>query len=273
MRYTASMLSVLSLIAVACTGSGAEETDARAIPMSQSKAARALRLPVMRPAPSRGARASEQAAVLRVRVLYTGALPKDTTVQARNFNAGCLETFVDSAVARNGNAVVDAIVWIEGAAATLITAPRDDRRPMIVMDGCRLVPRLQVAAPGSTVQLVMRDSLSESFVLVPSSKYAAVDTVVFAFPGQLVPVRSAADSAGVLAVYGAGLPWARAFVAIAPTSGAAVTDADGRAQFALEALGGKAIVRAWHPSMGIVTATVTLTPGTTAHDVTLTFRR
>jgi hypothetical protein len=273
MRCAGWRLLALPLCVIACSGSDAEETEARAVPMSQSKAARALRLPVMRPSLSRRARADDQTALVRVQVLFTGTLPKDTAVQARNFNASCGETFVDSAVARNGNAVIGAIVWVEGAAATFITAARDDRRPTVVLDGCRMLPRLQVAAPGSTVHLVMRDSLSESFVLVPSSKHAPVDTAVFAFPGQLVPVRSAADSAGVVAVYAAGLPWARAFVAIGPTSGTALTDADGRAQFTLDARGKKSIIRAWHPSMGIVTGTVTLTPGTPAYDVALTFRR
>jgi hypothetical protein len=266
-------LIVASLLVVACSGAGGEETEARAIPMSQSKAARALRLPVMRPAPSRRATADDRLAIVRVRVLFYGQLPGDTAVQARNFNAACGDTFVDSAVARKDSAVVNAIVWIEGAAATLITEARDDHRPVVALEGCRLVPRLQIAAPGSTVHLVMRDSLTESLVLVPSSKSAPVDTVVFAFPGQLVPMRAAAESAGVLAVYAAGLPWARAFIAIAPTSGTAISDGEGRAQFTLDARGAKAVVRAWHPSMGIVSATVTLTQGTAAHDVTLTFRR
>jgi hypothetical protein len=267
--------SLLGAVLLACGGTepdtGVEE--ARAVPMSQSPAARALRLPRMRPSPSRNPTAADRPVVIRVRVLFSGAAPPDTTVQARSFNPECGETFVDTAVARNGNAVQEAIVWLEGPTEALTADRIAERRPTVRLDLCRLRPRLQLATPGSTLMLVMHDSLAESLVIVPSTPQALVDTVPFTMDGQLVPVQHVADSMGVLAVYAARLPWARAFVAIAPAASSALSDGDGRAQFTVDGRGTTATIRAWHPSLGIVSSKLTISAKRNDYEVTLTFKR
>jgi hypothetical protein len=121
--------------------------------------------------------------------------------------------------------------------------------------------------------LVMRDSLTESMVIVPSAPQLSADTVPFITYGQLVPVQHRADSAGMLAVTAMGLPWARSFVAIMPAATAVVTDADGRAQFTLDGRGARATVRAWHPSLGVATGQVRLSSGQADYEVTVTFKR
>ena len=272
------VIVVLALVAAAAiqfwpTGDADVELPARAVPMAQSAAARALRLPRMRPAMSRAATPSDQPVVVEVQVLIQGASPRDTAIQARAVNAACDEVFTDTAVVRTGDAVQDAVVWVEGPATALTTGAVAEHRPTVRLETCRLLPRVQVAAPGSLLQLVMRDSLSESLVVVPSVAALPVDTVNFMMDGQLVPVRHLADSTGVLAVYATRLPWARAFVAIAPVGAGAVTTAEGRARFTLDARGGKATIRAWHPSLGVVGAKVSLKAGGAAQVVTLTFRR
>lgn len=276
MRHRARVvLPVLMLGLVSCgaseVGGGAEE--ARAVPMSQSPAARALRLPRMRPSPSRAATAADRQVVVRVQVLISGTAPADTTVQARSFSPQCGETFVDTAVARKGNAVQEAIVWVEGPTAALLTDRTAERRPTVSLEGCRLRPRLQLATPGSTLMLVMRDSLAESLVIVPSTPLAPVDTVPFTMDGQLVPIQRRADSVGVLAVYAATLPWARAFVAIAPVATTSLSDSDGRARFTVDGGGQQVTIRAWHPSLGIVSAKLRLVANKTDYDVAMTFKR
>ncbi len=250
----------------------ADADAARAVPMTQSPAARALRLPRMRPVTSRAATPADRPVVVRVTVTLDGAAPPDTTVQARSFHPACGETFVDTAVVRNANAILDALVWVEGAAA-LITDGTTERRPTVQLSDCRLLPRLQLAAPGSTIMLVMRDSLAESLVIVPSSPLVPVDTVPFTMDGQLVPVQRRADSAGVLAIYAATLPWARSFIAIAPPASSALTDADGRAQFTVDGRATAVVIRAWHPSLGIVAKKLEISAGKTEYDVALSLRR
>lgn len=274
---------IVSVCFVLCSGvliacSSAEPLDtgekaAHAEPMAQSAAARALRLPRMQPSPSRVAMPGDRPVVVRVRILIEGSAPADTTVQSRSFDPACGDTFVDTAVVRNGNAVADAIVWAEGPATPLITDGRSERRPTVQLELCRLRPRVQLAVPGSTLMLVMRDSIAESLVVVPSSLIAPVDTVPFIMDGQLVPLQHLADSSGVLAVYASRLPWARSFVAIAPPGSTALSDADGRVQFTLDGRGAKATIRAWHPSLGLVAAKLDLVPNKSDYELTLTFRR
>ncbi len=262
------------LSAVACGSSGVEamDGDTDVAPSSQSEAARALRLPLMRPLESRVALAADRPVTIRVRVVYSGTLPPDTTVQARSFASACSDSFVDTAVVRAGSAVAGALVWVERATA-LRGATVAEQRPTIELDLCRLRPRVQLAARGSTLMLVMRDSLAQSLVVVPSSTSVPVDTVAFTMDGQLIPLRRRADSSGVVAVYATGLPWARAFVGIAPAGAGALSDATGAAQFTLDGRATKAAFRAWHPSLGQAAATVSLTAATSTYDVTLTFRR
>jgi hypothetical protein len=264
------------LMCAACSDLQFDNTgvEARAMPAAQSAAGRALRLPRMRPAESRRAAADDRMVTVRVRVLMQGVELRDTAVQARSFNPDCQTTFVDTAVVRHGNAVIDAVVWVEGPTRTLITPGLVvPQRPSVRMQECRLSPRLQVAAPGSTLMMVMGDSLVESLVVVPSSVSAPADTITFLMNGQLVPVRQRADSSGVVGVYSLRLPWARAFVAIAPPASVALSDSGGHAHFTLDGRGTTTIVRAWHPSLGIVSAKVSLRPNQPVQDVTLTFRR
>lgn len=268
------LIGAFSLAIIACGPSDAAEAtdDARVVSAAQSPAARALRLPRMRPLPSREVTAADRPVSVRVRVVFSGSAPVDTTVQARSFAAECSESFVDTAVVRNGNSITDAIVWVEGATAFRALSVAE-RRPAVRLELCRLRPRLQLAAPGSTLMLVMRDSLTQSLVIVPSSASVPVDTVQFTMDGQLIPLQHRADSVGVVAVYATGLPWARAFVAIVPPAAGAMSDGAGSAQFTVDGRAAKATFRAWHPSLGQAAATVSFSSATSAYDVTLTFRR
>jgi hypothetical protein len=257
-----------------CGGNGDDVVEAapRAVPASQSKAARALRLPVMRPAASRAATAGAPGRALQVQVLIADGVPGDSLIRTGSVEPACGEALVDTLVSRNGPAVLGALVWIEGTTAVIAPAGTPERRATVTLAGCQLQPRVQVAPPGSMLQLVMRDPRAESLVIVPSPVSVPIDTISFLTDGQLVPMQARADSIGVLAIFATGLPWARAFVAVTPPGVGAVSDVDGRARFTLDPAGRKAIVRAWHPALGIVSATID--PSTLAADavITLTFR-
>lgn len=277
MRRLRDLPAVLVLAACAACGSsqadgdadGDMEAEARAVPVAQSAAARAFRLPRVRPAsvaPGAGGK------VIRVQVVVERALPPDTTVQVRSFDPACGESFVDTAVFRNGASIIGALVWVEGSTPVHAATPAADRRPTVMLEQCRLQPRLQLAAPGSTMQLATRDARAEALVVVPSSASVPIDTVSFTMDGQLVPVQHRADSSGVLAIYATRLPWARAYIAILPAGVGGITAADGTASFQFAA-GGKAVIRAWHPSLGV--AATTINPGALPANamVTLTYRR
>ena len=269
-------LVALAVLLVACSGGnsgGDVEAESRAVPLVQSAAARALRLPRMKPAHTAQLVATTPAAMIRVLVAFSGTPPADTTVQARTIDPACGESFVDTAVVHNGTAVAGALVWVEGDANVFGTPGDGEHRPTVVLEQCRLLPRVQLATPGSTVQLVMHDSRVERLVVVPASISTPIDTIAFNSDGQLVPLRNRADSAGVLGIYSTRLSWARAFIAIAPAGVSAISDANGVASFSVDRRATKVTVRAWHPSLGVVAGSVNPSRAGAEPTITLTFRR
>ena len=252
--------------------STADKASPRAVPQSQSATARAMRLPVMRLAPTREATAGSAGRTIQVRVVIDGRLAGDSLIRGGSAEPACGEEFTDTLVMRNGPSVVGAMVWVEGPTAVYAPVGRPERRSTITLIRCQLQPRLQVAPPGTMLQLVMRDARAESLVIVPAPPSVPIDTISFLTDGQLVPVGQRADSIGILAIYAIGLPWARAFIAVTPPALSAITDLDGIARFTLDASGRKAILRAWHPALGNVSATIDPSGLAENATVTLTFR-
>ena len=269
--------ALLLLVAAGC-GGGDVPGDGGAVPramrQAQSAAARALRLPLMVPSPGRVARAGDRATVIDVQLRWAGGALRDSTLPVPPALASaCGATAVDTAAALPSGIVTSAIVWIEGPAATFVNAPAGEKRLLVRVEGCRLQPSLQMAAPGSTMLLLMRDSFPESLVVVSSSPRQPVDTVAFSMPGQLVPLQHRADSAGVVAVYSTQLPWARAFIVIAPASSRGMPDTEGRVRFTVAGRARFTRIRAWHPRLGSASVEVPLGRSTSPPPVTLTFGR
>ncbi len=262
---------VLSIVASGCGGSDATTDTARAFAVSP-KVADVQRLPVLRLAPTRVAAAGSIGRTIQVRVLIEGRIAGDSLIRTGSVEPACGAHLTDTLVVRSGPAIVGALVWVEGPTAVHAPSGTPERRATVTLAGCQLQPRVQVAPLGTILQLVMRDPRAESLVIVPAPASAPIDTISFLTDGQLVPLRQRADSVGILAVYASGLPWARAFIAVTPPAVSAVTDVDGTVRFTLDATGRAAILRAWHPALGIVSATIN--PSTLADNatVTLTFR-
>ncbi len=267
------MLSCVGALA-ACGGGDGEGAAGlpRAVPSSQSKAARELRLPVMRLAPSRASVSGSTGRTITVQVRIEGGVKGDSLVRSAGVGFVCGDSLVDTLVTRNRDAVIGALTWVEGPTAVVMPSGNAERRATVTVSECQLRPRLQVAPPGSTLQLVMRDGRAEALVIVPATPSLPIDTVQFLTDGQLVPVRDRADSTGVLAIYATSLPWARAFIAITPPGVSAVTDPDGVATFTLDPAGRSTTLRAWHPALGVVSATVDPSTLRAGEKVTLTFK-
>jgi len=210
--------------------------------------------------------------VVPVRVIFTGSAPADSAVDVRRLDPSCGTAFVDTLVAHRGDAVIGALVWVEGDVPVVPAAAGAERRPVVRLDGCRLQPRVQIAAPGSSVQLLMADRRVDSLVVVPAAAGARIDTITFITDGQLVPLARETRP-GVIGIQAAAPPRTRAYVAIAPAGTAAISDAEGRASFMLAAQGRIATIRAWHPVLGLASATVTPSSRQGGSVVTLTYRR
>ena len=262
------------LLAVACSRTTDAPPVARAVAApTAAPAVRAMRLPAMHVAGVTPLAAGVTGTTIRVRVAFEGTLPADTTVQALRVDKECGTNFVDTQVERHGTSVVGALVWVEAPSTVIDALPISEHRPTVTLENCRLQPRVQIAAPGSTLQLVVHDTRVESLVVVPVPQSSRPDTVPFNTDGQLVPLQHRADSVGVVAIYATRLPWARAFVAAAPSGVSGISDAEGRVSFVFDRSATKATIRAWHPTLGDASARVNPSTFTADSVVTITFKR
>ena len=270
----------IAVAAMSCDGDDKRDAaSARTAPtagaaggVAVSSSSRAQPMPQMQLA-SVMANGASGGTVVQVRVLFAGFTPTDTIIDAQRLAASCRATFRDTLVAHRGDAVAGVLLWIEGDVPVVPSvAPPAERRPTVRLERCRLQPRMQLAAPGSTVQLLMEDNRIDTLIVVPADGGEHSDTVSFITDGQLVPLRRN-DRPGVISIQAVTMPWARAYVAIAPAGTAAISDADGRASFTLSRQGSAATIRAWHPVLGSSSATLTPLTLQGGGVVTLTFRR
>ena len=262
------------LLGVACSGPQAAPPVAGAVVApAAAPVVPAMRMPTMQVATVTPLGAGMTGITIRVHLAFEGTLAPDTTVQALRLDRECGTNFVDTQVERNGTSVVGALVWVEAPAAVIDALPVSEHRPTVTLENCRLEPRVQVVALGSTLQLVAHDTRVESLVVVPVPRSARPDTVQFNTDGQLVPLQHRADSVGVIAIHASRLPWARAFVIAAPSGTSGISDAGGRVTFVFDVRETRATIRVWHPRLG--EASTAVNPSTFRADsvLTITFRR
>ena len=266
-------IALLACATLAGCGDGRKADPAPAaardsLPQSSERAG----LPRPRPSIVAAAAAGGRTVALRIRVIIEGVVPSDTVVRSGAFDASCGEVMSDHLVDQREGNVAGVLIWIEGPTSIIAAPGAAEKRPTVVYQVCELLPRLQLAAPGSTLQLVMRDERADSLVVWPPMRSTRADTLSFVASGQLVPLRNRADSTGIVSILATRLPWVRAFVAIMPTGSAAITDEDGLARFQLDLAGAAAVVHAWHPSLGALSTSVTPSE-LGSGDITLTFKR
>lgn len=266
--------AAMLMVVAACSSAKDAPPVARAVAApTVAPTVRAMRLPAIHVADVTPLSAGVLGHTIRVRVAYDGALPADTTVQALRVDRECGTNFVDTQVVRNGASVVGALVWVDAPTTVIDALPLSEHRPMVTLEKCRLQPRVQVAAPGSTLQLVVHDTRVESLVVVSVPQSARPDTVPFTTDGQLVPLQHRADSIGVIAIYATRLPWARAFVVAAPSGTSGISDATGHVSFVFDRRATTATIRAWHPVLGDASATVNPSTFDSNGVLTITFKR
>ena len=140
------------------------------------------------------------------------------------------------------------MVWLVGVA----TGPRDDapRRVRILLDGCRLEPRVQRVAAGGTVMLTSRDAMMTRLQFLDVGRVSASrGTVLFNDAGQVVPTSDAAKVPGLVQIRDDLHPWVRAYLAVTPHPFVAVTAADGAFRFDNLPPGRYTLV-VWHERFG-----------------------
>ena len=158
-----------------------------------------------------------------------GGAPRDTSITPTHDLSVC-RPFTQSLVPSRDGGVGNSVVWLVGVA----TGPRDDtpRRVRVVLDGCRLEPRVQRVAAGGTVMITSRDAMMTrlQFIDVGGASTSRA-TVLFNDAGQVVPTSDAANVPGLVLIRDDLHPWVRAYLAVTPHPFVAVTDVDGAFRF------------------------------------------
>ncbi|WP_373064482.1 carboxypeptidase-like regulatory domain-containing protein [Gemmatimonas sp.] len=176
-----------------------------------------------------------------------GSEPRDTSIAPTHDLSVC-RPFTQSLVPSRDGGVGNSVVWLVG----VTTGPRDDapRRVRVVLDGCRLEPRVQRVAAGGTVMITSRDAMMTRLQFVDvGGASASRATVLFNDAGQVVPTSDAAKRPGLVQIRDDLHPWVRAYLAVTPHPFVAVTAADGTFRFDNVPPGTYTLV-AWHERFG-----------------------
>ncbi|MCO4099639.1 MAG: carboxypeptidase regulatory-like domain-containing protein [Gemmatimonas sp.] len=177
----------------------------------------------------------------------TGGSPRDTGITPTHDLAVC-RPFSQSIVPSSDGGVGNGVVWLIGVAS----GPRDDapRRVKLTLDGCRLEPRVQRVAVGSTVLVNGRDAMMSRLQFTAAGETRSRTTVLLSDVGQIVPTSDATSAPALVQVTDDMHPWVRAWLVVAPHPYVAVTGADGEFHFDNVPPGRYTLV-AWHERLGV----------------------
>lgn len=176
-----------------------------------------------------------------------GGAPRDTSIAPTHDLSVC-RPFTQSLVPSRDGGVGNSVVWLVGVGS----GPRHDapRRVRVLLDGCRLDPRVQVVAAGGTVMITSRDAMMTRLQFIDVGGVSASrGTVLFNDRGQVVPTSDAAKVPGLVQIRDDLHPWVRGYLAVAPHPFVAVTAADGQFRFDDVPPGSYTLV-VWHERFG-----------------------
>ena len=181
-----------------------------------------------------------------------GGQPLDTSITPTHDRSVC-RPFTQSLVSSRAGGVGNSVVWLAG----VTQGPRDDapRRVRVLLDGCRLEPRVQRVAAGGTVMLTSRDAMMTRLQFLDLDGGSASrgtfsrGTVLFNDAGQVVPSSEAAQRPGLVLIRDDLHPWVRGYLAVTPHPFVAVTAADGLFRFDNVPPGQYTLV-VWHERFG-----------------------
>lgn len=192
------------------------------------------------------------------RITAAKAVAGDTAIEPTH-DLGVCKPFTETLVPSDQNGVGNAVVWLVGVErGPAITRPK---RVSLLLDRCRLSPRVQAVAQGSTLLVTSRDAMMSRLRLADTwGTLATRAEIMLNDAGQVVPTTDVAARAGLVEVRDALHPWVRAWLAVSAHPFVAVTDADGDYRFDSVPPGSYTLV-VWQEKLGARTRVVQVTTG------------
>lgn len=189
---------------------------------------------------------------------FDGAFPADSVIQLTADQAGCGQSVVDRRVDRTGKRVAGAAVWLtdirEGRAIPL------ERRFVLENEDCVIVPRVQTVVAGGTLNMVSADVVMHRNKIIDVATGEVVGIAPFNDNGQVVPFDGLLKKTAQLEVVDELHPWSKAHLIVLDHPYHAVSGKSG--DFRIDGIPpGTYHLRAWHPALGLVDETVTVSAG------------
>lgn len=207
---------------------------------------------------------------VRGTVSVAGDIPVDSLVRPTSDVTTCGAELTNTTIDHNGPLLAGAVVWLDGVRAG--KALPLVRRYDIINEGCLVLPRVQAAVVGGTLNIRSRDPVTHRTRLVRAGETKPVALVTETDEGQVVPLDHALEVPGQIEIRCDQHPWTRGYIAVFDHPYFAVTTANG--DFELDSIPpGRYTLKVWHERLGTSSREVTVSGGETATaDVELRMR-
>ncbi len=191
-------------------------------------------------------------------VQLDGPPPSDTLIRPTSDQIVCGSGFTRRGIQRRGAQAVGVIVWIEGIRSGK-PLPLE-RRFEITNDRCLLVPEVQPAVAGGTLNVRSLDRVEHRTRIVHRNGGEVLATIRETDEGQVVPNERVLAQPGILELTCEIHGWTHGWIAVFDHPYFATTGTDG--SFAMDSVPpGRYRIRAWHPRLGPIEDSVTVAPG------------
>jgi hypothetical protein len=187
-----------------------------------------------------------------------GSPPADSVIQPSVDQAVCTVAFTRRGIERLGSRAAGVVVWIDGLRSGKPLPV--ERRFEIANDRCMLVPEVQTAIAGGTINVQNLDAVEHRTRITRRDGGEVLATIRETDEGQVVPNERVLARPGILHVGCDVHAWTHAWIAVFDHPYYATTTRDGA--YAIDSVPpGRYGIRAWHPRLGLVTDSVTIEAG------------
>ena len=176
-------------------------------------------------------------------VRLRGDAPVDSVIHPTSDVDICGSDLTDTSLDRGDGTLGGVVVWLEGISAG--KALPMVRRYDVTNRGCRLVPRIQTAIVGGTLNVRSLDRTTHRTRITRAGDSDPLAIVLETEDGQVVPVENVLSQTGQVELTCGAHPWTRAYVAVFDHPYFAVTTRDGG--FELDSVPpGTYTLKVWH---------------------------